>query len=155
MLLLQDTIDFPIAFWGALRAGVVPVPINTLLTPDTVAYILAKIVEPTGVVVSRRGGGAWLMLPTRQAPAHRLSQPDGGERRRLRAEDDRCDPFEEFLATGDPCAPSGRASPMRLRSGFIHPARPGAPKGVRHVHGSLARTAESYGARCWALSRMT
>ena len=33
LLLLQDTIDFPIAFWGALRAGVVPVPINTLLTP--------------------------------------------------------------------------------------------------------------------------
>ncbi|MBV9964363.1 MAG: AMP-binding protein, partial [Alphaproteobacteria bacterium] len=32
-LLLLDTIDFPIAFWGALRAGIVPVPINTLLPP--------------------------------------------------------------------------------------------------------------------------
>ena len=31
-LLLLDTVDFPIAFWGAIRAGVVPVPINTLLT---------------------------------------------------------------------------------------------------------------------------
>src|SRR4051794_33935772 len=40
-LLLLDTIDFPIAFWGAIRAGVVPVPINTLLTHDMVGYILA------------------------------------------------------------------------------------------------------------------
>ena len=28
-------------FWGALRAGVIPVPVNTLLTPDLVAYVLA------------------------------------------------------------------------------------------------------------------
>src|ERR1700679_4133585 len=40
-LLLLDTIDFPIAFWGAVRAGVVPVPINTLLTHEMVGYILA------------------------------------------------------------------------------------------------------------------
>src|ERR1700691_2673246 len=39
-LLLLDTIDFPIAFWGALRSGVVPVPINTLLPVDIAGYIL-------------------------------------------------------------------------------------------------------------------
>src|SRR5580658_931956 len=39
-LLMLDTVDFPVAFWGALRAGVVPVPINTLLTPELVGYIL-------------------------------------------------------------------------------------------------------------------
>ena len=32
-LLLYDTIDFPVAFWGALRAGIVALPLNTLLTP--------------------------------------------------------------------------------------------------------------------------
>ena len=35
VMLLLDTVDFPVAFWGALRAGVVPVPINTLLTHET------------------------------------------------------------------------------------------------------------------------
>ena len=30
-LLLQDTIDFPVAFWGALRAGNVAVSLNTFL----------------------------------------------------------------------------------------------------------------------------
>ena len=39
-LVMLDIIDFPIAFWGALRAGVIPVPINTLLPPDIIGYIL-------------------------------------------------------------------------------------------------------------------
>src|SRR5690349_21325060 len=39
-LVMLDTIDFPIAFWGALRAGIVPVPINTLLPPEITGYIL-------------------------------------------------------------------------------------------------------------------
>src|SRR5712692_10034068 len=39
-LLMLDTIDFPIAFWGALRAGIVPVPINTLLPADITGYII-------------------------------------------------------------------------------------------------------------------
>src|SRR6516162_8833499 len=39
-LLLYDTIDFPVAFWGGVRAGAVVLPLNTLLTPDHYAYIL-------------------------------------------------------------------------------------------------------------------
>src|SRR4026208_1986781 len=34
LLLLLDSTDWPIAFLGSLYAGVVPVPINTLLTAD-------------------------------------------------------------------------------------------------------------------------
>src|SRR5271154_5268636 len=33
-LLLYDSIDFPVAFWGALRAGNVALPLNTLLTAE-------------------------------------------------------------------------------------------------------------------------
>ena len=51
VVLLRDTVDFPIAFWGCLRAGVVPVPINTLLTADMVGYILADS-RAAGVVVT-------------------------------------------------------------------------------------------------------
>src|ERR1700722_18943124 len=39
-LVMLDTVDFPIAFWGALRAGVIPVPVNTLLPADITGYIL-------------------------------------------------------------------------------------------------------------------
>ena len=40
LLVLQDTADFPVAFLGALYAGLVPVPVNTLLTTDDYAYML-------------------------------------------------------------------------------------------------------------------
>jgi 4-hydroxybenzoate-CoA ligase len=39
-LLLYDTVDFPIAFWGGVRAGIVVLPLNTLLTAEQYAYIL-------------------------------------------------------------------------------------------------------------------
>ena len=40
-MIMLDTIDFPIVFLGAIRAGIVPVPLNTLLTADQYAYVLA------------------------------------------------------------------------------------------------------------------
>src|SRR5450756_674095 len=39
-MLMLDTVDFPAVFLGAIRAGVVPVPLNTLLTSDQYAYCL-------------------------------------------------------------------------------------------------------------------
>src|SRR2546430_10755912 len=41
VLVAHDTVDHPIAFWGAIRAGIVPVPVNTLLTPEQYAYLFA------------------------------------------------------------------------------------------------------------------
>src|SRR3984957_6989611 len=40
-MIMLDTVDFPAVFFGAIRAGIVPVPLNTLLTPDQYAYVLA------------------------------------------------------------------------------------------------------------------
>src|SRR3954452_4700348 len=39
-MIMLDTVDFPSVFLGSIRAGVVPVPLNTLLTSDQYAYIL-------------------------------------------------------------------------------------------------------------------
>ena len=39
-LVLHDTVEFPILFWGAIRAGVVPVLLNTRLTADQYRYLL-------------------------------------------------------------------------------------------------------------------
>ncbi len=40
LLLMQDGADWPVAFLGAIYAGVVPVAVNTLLTADDYAYML-------------------------------------------------------------------------------------------------------------------
>lgn len=40
MLLMMDTLKFPVCFWGAIRAGGVSVPVNILLKPPDYAYFL-------------------------------------------------------------------------------------------------------------------
>ena len=40
LLLMQDSAHWPVAFLGAIYAGVVPVAVNTLLTADDYAYML-------------------------------------------------------------------------------------------------------------------
>ena len=40
LLVMQDSVDLPVAFLGALFAGVIPVPVNTLLPADNYAYMI-------------------------------------------------------------------------------------------------------------------
>src|SRR5579859_6467600 len=40
LLILLDTVDFPVAFLGAIKAGIVPVPVNTLLTSAEYDFML-------------------------------------------------------------------------------------------------------------------
>src|SRR5436190_12359266 len=39
-MIMLDTVDFPILFWGAIRAGIIPIPLNTLLPVEQFHYIL-------------------------------------------------------------------------------------------------------------------
>ena len=77
-LVMLDTVDFPVAFWGAIRAGVVPVPVNTLLTPDQIGYILADS-RAEAVAVSAPLLPALRPVLARHSPKLVLVvEPDGG-----------------------------------------------------------------------------
>jgi 4-hydroxybenzoate-CoA ligase len=145
VLLLQDTIDFPIALWGSLRAGVVPVPINTLLPPDNIAYILEDS-RAEGVAISA-GLTATLGATLKDASALKhviVSEPDGSQP--TGANEDWTG-FSAFLASGDPATPTVAAPPDEVAFWLYSSGSTGAPKGVRHVHSSLRFTAETYGAK--------
>ena len=60
LLLMHDNIDWPVSFLGALYAGVVPVAVNTLLTADDYAYMLAHSRARAALVSAA-------LLPTLQA----------------------------------------------------------------------------------------
>jgi 4-hydroxybenzoate-CoA ligase len=144
-MLMLDTIDFPIVFWGCLRAGVVPVPINPLLTPDTMGYILADS-RAEALVVSAP------LLPAFQSELAAagdlrllvLAQPDGGD---AAPTDPRHTALPDLLAGGDPDAPLTPCSPDEVAFWLYSSGSTGAPKGVRHLHASLRHTADSYAAQ--------
>jgi benzoate-CoA ligase len=50
LLCLLDTVDFPTVFLGSILAGVVPVPVSTLLTAENYAYVVADSRVRTVVV---------------------------------------------------------------------------------------------------------
>ena len=126
-LLLPDTVDFPIVFWGALRAGFVPVPINTMLPPEYITYILADCQAELLVVCPS-------LLPAIEPvlPESLLVVPTGAA-------------LAAFMAPGQaapvPCSDDAIAF-LLYSSGSTCD-----PKGVAHRHAALRATVESYGAQ--------
>jgi 4-hydroxybenzoate-CoA ligase len=133
-LVMLDTVDFPVAFWGAMRAGIVPVPINTLLPADITGYILgdsraAALIVSTSLLAALRPELERLNLG-----GIIVSAPDGegGD-------------FASFLSGAAANEPPAACSPDEVAFWLYSSGSTGAPKGVRHVHSSLKATADTYG----------
>ena len=141
VLLLLDTRAFPIAFWGCLRAGVVPVPVNTLLPPELVGYILADSRAEIAIVSAPLFAS---LAPTLHAAPALRHVVVAGE---APAHDGRATPLAEFLAAGASEVATVAASDDEVACWFYSSGSTGTPKGVRHVHASLRATADTYGAQ--------
>jgi 4-hydroxybenzoate-CoA ligase len=148
-LVMLDTVDFPIAFWGALRAAVVPVPINTLLPADITGYILedsraaalvvsAPLLGPLRGAIDRLGARAPIIVSAPDGNAPAAAPPALS--------------FDTFLAAAANEAPA-ECSPDEVAFWLYSSGSTGAPKGVRHVHSSLKATADTYGAQVLGIER--
>jgi 4-hydroxybenzoate-CoA ligase len=134
-MIMLDTVDFPVVFLGAIRAGIVPVPLNTLLTADQYAYILSDcrarvlVVSEALYPVIKDVVGRMPDLDHVVVSGHKMN----GHRQ-----------LAEELAGESDAFPTAMTHPDEPAFWLYSSGSTGMPKGVRHLHSNLQATADTY-----------
>ena len=137
LMCVHDTIDFPTVFLGAIKAGVVPIAVNTLLTQSDYEYMLTDS-RARVAVVSAPLYDTFAPLLGKIETLERIivagtENPDSGPDSLAALMAPASDRFEAVATTcDDPCF-------WLYSSGST-----GAPKGTVHIQSSLIHTAELY-----------
>jgi len=135
LLCLHDSIDFPVAFLGAIKAGVIPVAVNTLLTSKDYDYMLrdsrAQVLVVSEVLLERFKP----ILSEQPDLKHGIvsGQHAGGDLR-----------FADLIAAASPVFEAAKTHCDDACFWLYSSGSTGAPKGTVHLHRSLIYTAELY-----------
>ena len=140
LILMQDSADWPVAFLGAMLAGVIPVAVNTLLTADDLAYMLehsrAQAVLVSGAV--KPALKAALTKADHEVHTVAVSRPtqplESGEIE-----------FGEFLSRATPLAKAAHTLADDPAFWLYSSGSTGRPKGTVHSHANPYWTTELYG----------
>jgi benzoate-CoA ligase len=129
LIAMHDTADWPVAFLGAIRAGIIPVAVNTLLTTKDYEYMLSDS-RAKALIVSEA------LLPQ--------FMPILGGLPFLKHLIVSGSSFNEVLAKGQ--AQLAPAATTRDDACFwlYSSGSTGMPKGTVHAHSSMIETAELY-----------
>jgi benzoate-CoA ligase len=135
LLCLLDSIDFPVAFLGAIKAGIIPVAANTLLKPSDYDYMLRDSRACTLVVSAPVLPQFVPLLDKLQCLKHVIVAGDDAG------------PHLSMSALLAQAAPRFEAAPTTADDmcfWMYSSGSTGAPKGVVHVHSSMIQTAELF-----------
>ena len=143
-LLLHDTVDYPVAFWGAIRAGAVAIPLNTFLNASQYAYILADSRASALIAPVSLAQTIWSIID--RLPRLKTVILVGA------IEDDKAafpgrgvHLFEDIIAAADDTPVTADTVSDEVAFWLYTSGSTGDPKGVRHVHSNLMATARLFG----------
>jgi benzoate-CoA ligase len=136
MLTLLDTIDFPAVFLGAIKAGIVPIAVNTLLTTADYDFMLRDS-RARALVVSEALYDRFAPILAKQPALKQVvvagAQPVDGR------------PFlGALLAAAPPRAKAAETCADDVCFWLYSSGSTGTPKGVVHLHSHLILTAELF-----------
>jgi benzoate-CoA ligase len=150
LLFVQDTLDWPVAFLGCLYAGVVAVPVNTLITPDDCAYMLQHS-GAQAVVCSHNLAPvlaeALTLCGSHQAVQHvLLAQPSSAsDTVASMPAGVTLHPMRAWLAAQTPLEQAANTSCDATAFWLYTSGSTGRPKAALHTHANPYWTAQLYG----------
>jgi len=149
LLCVQDGIDFVALYWGAIKIGAVPVPVNTLLAAADYDFMLrdcrAKVITVSHPVVERFAE-VIAAQPFLQSIVVTGAEAGGG----LGAIDEavrghiQVASFDELAAGADTTLETAATVADDVAFWLYSSGSTGRPKGVLHLHRSLVQTAALY-----------
>ena len=142
-ILMLDSIDYVEVFWGCLKAGVIAVPINTLLAGAVYDTILSD----------SRASCLFVSAALLQVVEPVLAKNDHIRKVIVVGDHPLEDGFESYqtFTKGAPEQAAVAVSPDETAFWLYSSGSTGQPKGVRHVHSSLQATSDTYGAKILGL----
>jgi len=129
LIAMHDTADWPVAFLGAIRAGIIPVAVNTLLTSKDYQYMLSDS-RAKALVVSEA------LLPQFKPVLDGLPF--------LKHVIVAGSSFNDVLAKGSPQLAPAPTTRDDACFWLYSSGSTGMPKGTVHAHASMIETAELY-----------
>src|SRR3954465_2416928 len=134
-MIMLDTVDFPIVFLGAIRAGIVPVPLNTLLTAEQYAYVLADCRARVLFVSEALYPGVKDIVGRMPDLEHVVISGNDTHGHKK---------FSDEIAKESDAFATAATHADEPAFWLYSSGSTGMPKGVRHLHSNLAATAETY-----------
>jgi len=136
LIALLDTIDWPTAFLGAIKAGIVPIPVNTLMTEDDYRFMLADSRAKVLVVSEALFAKFANLVGAMPDLMHVIVSGDNARGHRR---------FEDALIAAKPDSYTAPTTRDDICFWLYTSGSTGRPKGAVHVHANLRLTADLYG----------